>query len=181
MAIDAVGLAGLLADSTRRRVVSALVLGDRTVEQIRESTGLESGAIVKALSRLIDGELVLPGRDRDYVVIEEAFVAAARSAAPPPDRDEHADAPTEEARVLRSFVRDGRLQSIPTQHSKRLVVLNRLAQEFDPGRRYPEQEVNAILRRWHDDSAALRRYLVDDGFMERASGEYWRAGGTFEP
>ncbi len=82
---------------------------------------------------------------------------------------------------LRSFVRGGRLTAIPTQHSKRLVVLDRLAQEFEPGQHYTERQVNSILRRWHDDTAALRRYLVDDGFMARDHGEYWRAGGSFDP
>jgi hypothetical protein len=33
----------------------------------------------------------------------------------------------------------------------------------------------------HPDTAALRRYLVDDGFMEREAGEYWRAGGRYTP
>ena len=76
--------------------------------------------------------------------------------------------------------RGGRLVSIPTQHSKRLVVLDRLAQDFEPGHHYTEREVNGILRGWHDDTAALRRHLVDDGFMERDHGEYWHAGGTVE-
>jgi hypothetical protein len=180
LATDAAGLAGLLADATRRRVFAALVLGDRTVDHVRESTGLTSREIVRALARLVDGELVVMGSDRSYFVVEEAFTAAARDAAPVRD-DEHADAPAETARVLRSFLRDGRLTAIPTQHSKRLVVLDRLAQDFDPGHRYTEREVNTILRRWHVDVAALRRYLVDDRFLDREHGDYWRAGGTFEP
>jgi hypothetical protein len=170
----------LLADATRRRVFAALVLGDQTVDQIRESTGLTTRQIVRAVTRLVDGELVVAGPDHMYFVIEEAFTNAARDAAPARG-DEHADAPAKTARVLRSFVRDGRLTSIPTQRSKRIVVLDRLAQEFEPGQHYTERQVNAILRRWHDDTAALRRYLVDEGFMERERGEYWRAGGTFEP
>jgi hypothetical protein len=84
----------------------------------------------------------------------------------------------EAAKVLRSFVRDGRLTQIPTARSKRLVVLDRLAQEFEPGRRYPERTVNTILGRWHDDTASLRRYLVDEGFMSRDAGVYWRTGGS---
>ena len=83
--------------------------------------------------------------------------------------------------MLRSFVRGGRLTAIPTQHSKRLVVLDRLAQEFEPGQHYTERQVNSILRRWHDDTAALRRHLVDDGFMARDHGEDWRAGGSIDP
>jgi hypothetical protein len=83
--------------------------------------------------------------------------------------------------VLRAFVRNGRLISIPAARSKRLVVLDLVAQEFEPGRRYSESTVNLILGRFHADVAALRRYLVDEGLMERERGEYWRAGGTFVP
>ena len=80
--------------------------------------------------------------------------------------------------MLRSFVRVGRLTQIPTTRSKRLVVLDRLAQEFEPGRRYQERTVNTMLSRWHDDPAALRRYLVDEGFLSRDAGVYWRTGGS---
>ena len=79
--------------------------------------------------------------------------------------------------MLRTFFRGGRLVAIPTQQSKKLVVLDRLAQEFEVGRRFAEREVNAVLRRFHDDVAALRRYLVDEGFLDRDAGEYWRSGG----
>jgi hypothetical protein len=82
--------------------------------------------------------------------------------------------------VLRAFVKGGRLLSIPAQRAKRLVVLDRLAQEFEPGPRYPERVVNERLARWHPDTAALRRFLVDEGFMQREAGVYWRAGGTVD-
>jgi hypothetical protein len=84
-------------------------------------------------------------------------------------------------RVLQHFLApDGRLRTIPTKHSKLLVVLDRLAQEFEPGRSYPEAEVNDILRRFHPDYAALRRYLVENDFMTREESVYWRSGGTFD-
>jgi hypothetical protein len=83
--------------------------------------------------------------------------------------------------VLRTFFDDeGHLTSIPAKHAKRLVVLDRLAQLFEPGERYPETEVNRRLRDAHDDVAALRRYLVDEGFLSREDGIYWRTGGTVE-
>lgn len=82
--------------------------------------------------------------------------------------------------VVRRFVRAGRLAAIPARQAKRKRVLDWLAQEFEPGRVYPETAVNAALRHFHPDFAALRRYLVDEGFMERRQGFYWRAGGTFE-
>ena len=84
------------------------------------------------------------------------------------------------AAVLRGFLDDdGRLHTIPSKHSKLLVVLDRLAQEFEPGRVYPEAEVNEVLQRFHPDHAALRRYLVENDFLTREDGYYWRSGGTF--
>lgn len=84
-------------------------------------------------------------------------------------------------RVLERFLAaDGRLLTIPTKYSKLLVVLDHLAQSFEPGERYPEKEVNAILARSHPDCAALRRYLVEAQFLTREEGVYWRGGGSFD-
>lgn len=81
-----------------------------------------------------------------------------------------------EAKVLRSFFRDGRLVSIPAQdRKKRVVLLHLLELCFPEDRAYPEKEVNQRLALFHPDVAALRRYLVDFGLMTRASGEYRRS------
>ena len=110
----------------------------------------------------------------------ERFGAAARAAAEAAPRPEPlSDDPLENA-VLTTFVRDGRLTSIPAQRSKRLVVLDHLVRVFEPGVRYPEREVNALLAVWHPDVAALRRYLVDEGLLTRAAGVYWRSGGPVD-
>jgi len=84
-------------------------------------------------------------------------------------------------RILANFMAsDGRLHTIPTKHAKLLVVLDHLAQAFEPGRTYPEAEVNQILQRVHPDYAALRRYLVENQFLTREANVYWRSGGTFD-
>jgi hypothetical protein len=84
-------------------------------------------------------------------------------------------------KVLRSFLdEEGRLHTIPTRHAKLLVVLDHLSQSFEPGRSYSEVEVNQVLNRFHADHAALRRYLVDEQFLTREDGQYWRSGGTFD-
>ena len=82
---------------------------------------------------------------------------------------------------MRAFVVDGRLKSIPVAHSKRLVILDWLAQLFEPGRHYTEKMVNLIIGQHHPDTAALRRYMVDDGFLDREASVYWRSGGTVDP
>lgn len=60
-------------------------------------------------------------------------------------------------------------------HEDRLRILGALAAKFEPGVTYPEPAVNDLLRRHHDDYAALRRYLVDAGLLRREQGMYWRA------
>ena len=83
----------------------------------------------------------------------------------------------EKDRTLENFVdASGRLMSIPVQRKKRLAVLRWLVEDFQPGRRYEEAEVNQIIGRRHPDFAALRRYLVDEEFMQRRRGVYWRTG-----
>ena len=89
---------------------------------------------------------------------------------------ERMDASPEDAKVLRSFLVDGRLESIPAQHRKRQVVLRFLLERaFVEDREYPEKEVNQRLALFHPDVASLRRYLVDDGFVTREGGLYRRA------
>jgi hypothetical protein len=84
-------------------------------------------------------------------------------------------------RVLRSFIRDGRIVQVPAAMAKRRILLDWLAQDFVPGRKYSEQMVNLIIGQRHADSAALRRYLVDAGLLDRADGQYWRSGGSVLP
>jgi hypothetical protein len=85
------------------------------------------------------------------------------------------------AAVLRTFVPDDRLVRLPAKRTRRLLVLEYLAQAFEPGRRFPEREVDAVLRAWcaggEVDHVTVRRYLVDEGLLARDHGMYWRSGG----
>ena len=72
------------------------------------------------------------------------------------------------------FLRDDRIAQMPAKMGRRRVLLAEIVHAFEPGIRYPEPAVDAFLRSLHDDHAALRRYLVDEGFLARADGVYWR-------
>jgi hypothetical protein len=87
---------------------------------------------------------------------------------------------TDIERTLNKYFRDGRLMVMPRSGVRRQVVLDHVAQRFEPGQRYSEVEVNRILRPVWDDVAALRRYLVDAALLDRKNGEYWRIGGPVE-
>ena len=172
-------IVGLLADPARLKVVAALALGADTIEDVARLSGLPLKDVALAARRLARAGLV--HRDGHGLTLHtEHFAAAARAAAEaaPPAEPLSSD-PAEDA-VLSAFVRDGRLASIPAQHSKRLIVLQHLVRVFEVGVRYPEREVNALLAVWHPDVAALRRYLVDEGLLTREAGVYWRTGGYVE-
>src|SRR5262245_38869707 len=134
------------------------------------------------LSRLANaGVIRLEPDRRTYRVDVETLRQAAELVGPPREAGLALGAATEdEEHVLKTFFRRGRLTVIPTKQSKRRIVLERIALEFEPGRRYGEPEVNAIVGAFFTDHAALRRYLVDEGFLDRDHGVYWRAGGRVD-
>lgn len=77
-------------------------------------------------------------------------------------------------KVLATFFRHGRLTGIPAQLKKRQVILEKIAESFEPARAYTEREVNQILLDFHEDVAALRRGLVETGNLTRSEGIYRR-------
>lgn len=69
-----------------------------------------------------------------------------------------------------------RLDHFPAKEKKKVAVLVRIAQEFQPGRRYTEPEVNVLLKAIFPDFATLRRTLIEYGFLERTPdcSAYWK-------
>jgi len=177
--MEAGTIVGLLADPVRLKVVAALALGASTIQDVAHASGLSLKDVALAARRLARAGLV--HRDGHLLALHtEQFSAAARAAAATAAPVEPLSADPNEDAVLRAFLRDGRLVSIPAQHSKRRVVLEHLVHVFEPGVRYPERQVNALLAAWHPDVAALRRYLVDEALLTRDAGVYWRSGGYVE-
>jgi hypothetical protein len=168
-------LCGLLADEERLRVYAAVVLGASTPSEVAVASGLPARDVVSALRRLEQGGLLrlVDGR---LVADVDAFQDALREHRPEPP-DEPLDPDRQRAAVLRAFVRNGRLIRIPAARAKRRVVLEHIAACFEPGIRYPERAVDAVLRAWYDDYVTIRRHLVDEELLARGNGLYWRAGG----
>ena len=169
-------LCGLLAEEERLRVYAAVLLGAGTPSEVAASSGLPARDVVIALRRLETGGLlsVVDGR---FVAETGAFKDAVREYGPEPAPDEPLEPDRQRAAVLRAFVRDGRLVQLPATRAKRRIVLEHIVACFEPGVRYPERAVDAILRAWYDDYVAIRRYLIDEDLMARENGLYWRAGG----
>jgi hypothetical protein len=169
----------LLAEPERLRVYAAVVLGADVPSSVADRTGLPARTVVAAIRRLQQGGLltIVDGR---LVAEVDAFKDSVREFAPPPAEAEPLDPDRQKAAVLRAFMAEGRLVQIPAVRGKRLVVLEHLAACFEPGVKYPEKAVDAILRAWHPDYASLRRYLIDEGMLAREDAIYWRTGGPVD-
>ena len=171
-----------LADPERLAVAGALARSAATAAGLAAHLELPARRVRSHLARLAAARVVAVDPDRrTYRLLPETLRAAARQVGTSRDPGVALGAVHEEEEaVLRHYFRGGRLQEIPARRSKRLIVLTRLALEFDVGVRYPERQVNEALNRFHEDHAALRRYLVDEGFLSREKGQYWRSGGPVE-
>lgn len=175
-------LLGVLADPERLAVAGALVARPATAAELASSLGVRPDRVRRHLSKLTRAGMVKIDRDRrTYRFQADVLRDAARSMSGPRDAGLALGAVyEEEEQVLRRYFRGGRLREIPAKHSKRMIILSRLALEFDVGVRYTEQQVNQTLKRFHPDYAALRRYLVDERFLSRERGQYWRSGGQVD-
>ena len=68
-----------------------------------------------------------------------------------------------------------KLKLFSAKEKKKIITLQKIIEQFEKGRIYPEKEVNQILKEIYDDYPTLRRYLIEYGFMGRSSDckEYW--------
>ena len=161
----------LLLHEDRLRVLGALAVRPATVQQTATQLAIEVTVAAHSVGKLVEAGLVRYDPSGMYTLDVAAVQAARRSLF---TRAPVASAATPDEKVLRNFLNGDRLTTIPASASKRLVVLRWLAEKFEPGATYPERTVNDILRQHHDDYAALRRYLVDAGLLQRDQGVYWR-------
>lgn len=68
-----------------------------------------------------------------------------------------------------------RLKTFPKKEKRKIVILTKISEQLEPGKKYVEKELNQILKEIYDDYAVIRRYLIEYGFMERTKDckEYW--------
>ncbi|PDP89327.1 hypothetical protein CQJ94_02735 [Glycomyces fuscus] len=146
-----------LADSDRLALYARVVgagSGGLPAEEVRADGPRGLGN----LARLAEAGLVREDGDR-VVCVPEAFSAAL--AQNRPVRRDPVDA----------LFHDGRLTALPAKRELRGRVFARITERFfAPGATYTEKQVNAALRSCWDDHSAMRRHLVDEGYLARDDG-----------
>ncbi len=189
MPIELLAFFKALADDTRLKIVGLLANSPRTTEQLAQTLGLRAPTVSHHLDKLMAAGLVAPeptrGHEKPYALRLDALHATAgrllgdsaalAALAPQPTGDAY------ENEIWRNFGNpDGTLKEIPAQRKKLNAILARLAREFAPDTAYAEKQVNEILRRFHADTASLRRELIGAKLLTRERGVYRRAAVTPE-
>jgi len=167
-----------MASAERLRVIGALVRGRATQAEIAEKLHLPVRDVFQHLSFLVH---VGVAREADgfYDLDEKAIETLARGQfeGKRPKYEAQEEKQEDVRKVLKAYLNaDGTIKQIPQEGKKMLVILNFILEAFAFDTNYTEKEVNTILRRFHTDTATLRRNLIDYGFMARESDgtRYWR-------
>jgi len=175
----ALDLLRAVLDSTRLATLGAGVNAEVSIGELADRLGVTYGDVADAVGSLrASGLLTRDGQTDDLALRAISRTLPAKE----PGRGEPVAGPwtRDEADILGRFFAEGRLVEIPAAAGKRRLVLEKIAQEFEPGIRYEERDVNFTIQLIHSDYAAIRRYMVDEGFLERADGVYWRTDGRCE-
>jgi predicted transcriptional regulator len=172
-----------LADANRLKIVGLLAHQPYTVEQLASLLGVGVSTVSHHLARLAKAGLVTARAEGYYNVYSlqtEVLTDLARrllSQERLPELADDVDLASFDRKILATFTDgEGRIKTFPSQQKKFLVLLRHVVQAFEPGVRYSEKQVNEILSRFNEDTATLRRALVDYHLMARESGgsAYWR-------
>ena len=171
-----------LADANRLKIIGLLAQGEYTVEQLAEILGLRPSTVSHHLTKLSKSGLVSARSESYYNIyrLETSMLESmsqrllARETMPAVTADVDMDA--YDRKVINTFCDEqGRIKQFPAQQKKFEAILRYVVQDFQPGTRYAEKLVNEILSRFSDDTASLRRGLIEYKIMARegGGGEYW--------
>lgn len=168
-----------LADTTRLQLLTALSDGPKYVELLSQLLEKTPSTVSFHLKKLEEAGLVQPKKEQYYTVysLNTGLLSQPVLTLLLGDRQQLDVQAQKEAlyrqNVLKNLFEYGRLKTIPVQRKKRRIVLEKLAESFETGVRYPEKQVNLILAEFHDDFCTLRREMIAEGIMAREKGEYW--------
>jgi hypothetical protein len=169
-----------LADKSRLAIINSLLEHPQYVEEIAKRHALATSTISFHLRKLEQAGLVSSRKEQYYVVFQASdaiFDTTLREivSAPPAGKELQNERMDDYRRkVLEVFFRHGTLERLPTQHKKRLIVLEQFALRFEPERHYSEQEATELITPLFNDYCTIRRLLVDEELIRRKGAVYWR-------
>jgi DNA-binding HxlR family transcriptional regulator len=168
-----------LGHPTRLLILNLVQMKPRHGEELATILKLKPATISHHLAKLTEVGLLESRKDQyyqTYSLIGDVLAKTLEEVVrlPQPGLTAEVEEDAYRVKVLKTFFRHGRLTQIPAQLKKRLIILEKIVQEFEPEREYSEHEVNQVLLEFHEDVATLRRALIDHKLMQRDKGIYQR-------
>ncbi len=160
------------ANAGRLRLAALLLDEACTVDEIARRLNLRPVDVPRQLAQMERLGLLQKNGPRyrmDSKALEalsKSVLVGSRPAVEARSNDENANE-FERSMVKNYSLPDGQLKEIPMQEKKLLAILKHVVKVFEPGMLYTEKQVNEALKRFHPDSATLRRALVDRKMLER--------------
>lgn len=162
-----------LADISRMRIARLLKSRPHYVEEIATRLELAPSTVSFHLKKLEKAGLVVSAKEQYYIVYSINGDLLNRTLDELTDCEDleayHQEKRISEYRqkVLGIFFRDGRLEKMPVQKKKQLIIMDEFAALFEQGKEYNEQTVNNRIRTHCEDYCLIRRLLVEEGYMKR--------------
>ncbi len=170
-----------LADPTRLRILLLLSEGEMNGHTLAEKLNISQPTVTHHAAKLREAALITERRDKNTVYfaqnryfIQQHAVASLKFIFKEGGKDMiEPEREQVKAAVLRNFfAKDGRLRQIPAQYKKKLIALEHVVEQLEPGRKYTEKEINEFIKQFHEDFATIRREFIMHQFMYREDGIY---------
>lgn len=167
-----------LADHSRLVIVRSLIDKPQYLEELGERLNLAVSTVSFHLKKLEKAGLIWKEKQQYYTIFsirKELFEKTL---------EDYMDFAIDEAKeqkkriveykekVLKAFMKDGRIRQIPAQKQKRWIVFEQILNEFEFDRDYNESEVNEIIQRFHEDHCMIRRTFIEERIMNRVNNIY---------
>ena len=168
-----------LADASRLQVLNSLMDKPQYVEELAQRMNLAVSTVSFHLKKLEKAGLVNKSKEQYYIMYrinDKLFNLSLRELTSFDNiekfiQDERINKYRE--KILKTFIKKGRLTKLPVQHKKKLIILYEFVKNIKIGKEYEEKEIDEIINKVYDDHCTIRRLLIDEGIMKRKNHIYW--------
>jgi ArsR family transcriptional regulator, arsenate/arsenite/antimonite-responsive transcriptional repressor len=167
-----------LADQSRLMIVKSLIEKPQYLEELAERLNLAVSTVSFHLKKLEAVGLVRKEKQQYYTIFylkKELFKKTLEefmSFEIDEKQEQKKRITAYKEKVLKAFMRDGKIIQIPAQKQKRWIVLEQVLNEFEFNKEYSEKEVNEIIQKFNEDHCMIRRSFVEERVMNRENSIY---------
>jgi biotin operon repressor len=164
-----------LSDSSRLQIINLLRHKPHCVEDIAEALSLAVSTVSAHLKKLQQAGLVHAQKQQYYSIYylnKEILEMKIIDTLPQskPIAEDRLTVLTK--KVLSTYLKDGKVQRLPSQNKKRWIIYLEIIKLFEAGKAYQERELNEVISSVYEDYCLVRRELVDEGVLARENGVY---------